>query len=103
MDQAYLELAVYVVNSVVEDPKTFPTEYGPRLLQLCGSYHKDDQWDAHLKAWDLTHIVAHDLPLNEDAETQLQATLLWWSRVMKAEMEAIQRLREAVRVMKAER
>ena len=84
MDQAYLELAVYVVNSVLEHPKIFPTEYGPRLLQLCESYHKDDQWDAHLKAWDLTYVAAHDLPLNEDAGTKLQETLRKWGRVMKA-------------------
>ena len=84
MDQAYTDLAVYVGNSVLEDPNTFPQEYQPRLLNICEDYHKDDQYDAHLKAWDLTYVVAHDLPLNEDAETKLQNRLRMHSRVIEA-------------------
>ena len=84
MDQAYADLAAYVVNSMLEYPKTFPQEYRSRLLKICADFHKDDVWDAHLKSWDLTYVVAHGLPLNHVTEIKLQERLSVYSDTMQA-------------------
>ena len=78
MDQAYLDLAIYVVDYMLKCPDIdldSIEEYSSRLMTLCADYHKDDKWDAHLKAWNLTDVVAHGLPLTQETEMKLQYTL----------------------------
>ena len=84
MDQAYADLAAYVVNAVLEYPGTNPQDYYDRLLKICEDYDKDDEWDAHLKCWDLTYAVAHGLPLNHETEMKLHLELNCISDIMQA-------------------
>ena len=85
--QAYTDLAIYVVNSMLEYPNAFPREYGPRLHKICEDYDKDDVWDAHEETWAMTFVVAHGLPLNPETLIQLQNSLRVYSDVFQAGYE----------------